>query len=253
MSRAVRSLLMMVVGVGAVLPVSGIAEQTTNAGSVFVMTNAADKNQIIRYARETNGSLFETNRYDTDGRGSGGFNDPLESQGSLTLSPDGSLLFAVNAGSGTVSVLGVKRSSLELIDKAPTGGSEPVAVAVSAQQNLVYVLNAGGSGSLMGFRLNADGRLRPIDQSTVLLTANVSGGGSVTFSPDGRFLAVTERLANNVDTFRINSDGTLGPIVANPSPGPGAFSARFALDGKLIVSETGRRQGPIFRRSPPTP
>jgi 6-phosphogluconolactonase len=243
MSRAGRGLLIMVAGVGALLPISGVAEQATSAGSVFVMTNAADKNEIIRYSRDTNGGLFETNRFATEGKGSGGVNDPLEAQGSLTLSPDGSLLFAVNAGSGTVSVLGVKRSSLEFIDKAPTGGSEPVAVAVNQQQSLVYVLNAGGSGSVVGFRVGADGHLKQIKDSTAFLTANVTGGASVTISSNGKFLAVTERLANNVDTFRINSDGTLGPIVVNPSAGPGAFSARFAPDGNLLVSETGPATG----------
>jgi hypothetical protein len=41
------------------------------------------------------------------------------------------------------------------------------------------------------------------------------------------------------DTFHINPNGTLGPIVVNSSAGVGAFSGRFAPDGKLIVSETG--------------
>jgi 6-phosphogluconolactonase len=50
---------------------------------------------------------------------------------------------------------------------------------------------------------------------------------------------VVERLTNNIDTFHINPNGTLGPLVINPSAGAGAFSGRFAPDGKLIVSETG--------------
>jgi hypothetical protein len=57
-------------------------------------------------------------------------------------------------------------------------------------------------------------------------------------SPDGQTLAVVERLTNNIDTFHINANGTLGPLVVNPSAGVGAFSGRFAPDGKLIVSET---------------
>jgi hypothetical protein len=38
--------------------------------------------------------------FPTGGRGSGGVTDPLGSQGSLTLSQDHSLLFAVNARNG---------------------------------------------------------------------------------------------------------------------------------------------------------
>jgi len=80
---------------------------THSAGAVFVMTNNVDKNEVIAYRRASDGTLQEGARFATGGRGSGGNNDPLESQGSLTLSQDHSLLFAVNAGSGSVSVFSV--------------------------------------------------------------------------------------------------------------------------------------------------
>jgi 6-phosphogluconolactonase (cycloisomerase 2 family) len=232
-----RGLLTIMMGVGVVSPMMYAAELTNGSGTVFVMTNNADKNEVVAYERASDGTFFESNRYDTEGRGSGGVNDPLEAQGSLTLSPDHSLLFAVNAGSGNVSVFRVHRGTLSLADKTPSGGSQPVAVAQS--QDFVYVLNSGGSGSVVGFHFDNDGRFRPIKNSTAFLTANVTGGASITISPNGQFLAVTERLANNIDTFQIKADGTLAPIVVNPSPAPGAFSANFAPDGKLLVSETG--------------
>jgi 6-phosphogluconolactonase (cycloisomerase 2 family) len=147
------------------------------------------------------------------------------------------MLFAANAGSGTVSVFRVFRGGLVLTDTVPSGGSEPVAVA--QYQDLVYVLNAAGSGSVVAFHLGNDGRLQEIQNSTIFLTASGSGGSSITISPDGQLLVVTERVANNIDVFRIQSNGTLGPIVVNPSADPGTFAARFAPDGKLIVSETG--------------
>jgi 6-phosphogluconolactonase len=235
MIRVTRSLATIMIGVGALTPMLNAA--TPNTQTVYVMTNAADKNEVIAYEQSRDGQFYETNRFDTGGRGSGGITDPLEAQGSLTLSPDHSLLFAVNAGSGSISAFGVQRGSLFLADKAPSGGSQPVAVA--QWQNLVYVLNSGGAGSVVGFRFDNDGRLQQIKDSTQFLTATVTGGASLTISPDGRFVVVTERLANNIDTFAIKADGTLDPIVVNPSPGPGAFSAKFAPDGKLIVSETG--------------
>ena len=126
------------------------------------MTNDADANEVIAYERTPNGTLDDPHRYSTGGRGSGGTVDPLASQGSLTLSEDGSALFAANAGSGTVSLFRVLGSRLALTDRVSTGGSEPNAVAQHG--NLVYVLNTAGSASVVGFRWD-DGRLNRIADS----------------------------------------------------------------------------------------
>ena len=140
---------------------TGLAQNadSDDAGAVFVMTNAADRNEIIAYDRSTHGTLREGSRFDTGGRGSGGLVDPLESQGSLILNQDHSLLFAVNAGSGSVSVFRVDRSRLSLVDVVRSGGSEPNALAQFG--DLLYVLNAGGSSDVAGFRLEEDGKLTP--------------------------------------------------------------------------------------------
>lgn len=214
---------------------------STKSGAVFVMTNDADKNEIVSFERTPDGSLYDGGRFATEGRGSGGVTDPLQSQGSLRMSQDRSLLFAVNAGSGTVSVFRVKKASLTLVDKAPTGGALPVAVA--QWNDLVYVLNAGGPGSVVGFRLQSDNTIKQIHNSTVLLTANSSGASSIAISPDGQYVAVTERTPNNIDTFRIKANGTLTPIVMNHSSAPGVFAAIFSPQGSLITSETGPAGG----------
>lgn len=217
-------------------PLSGQSADR-GGGAVFIMTNDADKNEVIAFDRAANGSLNEARRYDTGGRGSGGTTDPLESQGSLTLSRDHSLLFAANAGSGTVSVFKVLHSTLVLLEREPSGGSQPVAVA--QWNNLVYVLNSGGSGSVVGFRLGFGGQLQPIKDATFFLSGNATGGASLSFSPDGRFLLATERVANTIDVFQVQANGTLAPIVVNPNPAPGTFSVAFAPNGRAIVSETG--------------
>lgn len=224
-------------GFVATAPILHAADLTAKTGAVFVMTNSATKNEIISFQRTPDGALYVGDRYETGGRGSGGVTDPLESQGALTLSQDHSLLFAVNAGSGTVSVFGVRKSSLWLVDKVPSGGSQPVAVA--QWHDLVYVLNSGGAGTVVGFQLAGNGKLNRIRKSSAFLSANATGGASITISPDGQFLVVTERLANKIDAFRIKPDGTLTPIVVSDSPAAGTFSATFAPEGNLIVSETG--------------
>jgi 6-phosphogluconolactonase (cycloisomerase 2 family) len=225
------------IGIGILSPMMYAGAQTPGTETFFVMSNNAENNQVLEFLHSAGGSTVAQKTYDTQGRGSGGVNDPLEAQGSLTLNSDHSLLFAVNAGSGDVTVFRVDRGGLHFADKESSGGSEPVAVAQS--QNLVYVLNQGGAGSVVGFQVRGDGHLRPIANSTAFLSANAAGGASISISPDGQTLAVVERLTNNIDTFHINPNGTLAPIVVNPSSAPGAFSGRFAPDGKLIVSETG--------------
>jgi 6-phosphogluconolactonase (cycloisomerase 2 family) len=167
--------------------------------------------------------------------------DPLGSQGSLTLTQDHSLLLAVNAGSGDISVFRVQGAMLSLIDRVPCGGSEPVAIAQHG--DLVYVVNAGGSSNVTGFRIERHGRLKPIPDSITFLTTSNSGAASLSFSPDGQFLLVTEKITNTIDGFHIQTDGTLGPIVINPSVGPGAFAVLFAPNGTALVTETGPMGG----------
>jgi 6-phosphogluconolactonase (cycloisomerase 2 family) len=241
MEKIVRALLTATFAMVLIFPVSLFAESGDRDGddpaaAVFVMTNSVEKNEVISFTRAADGTLHDADRFATGGRGSGGKNDPLESQGSLTLSQDHSLLFAVNAGSGEISMFRVRRSDLELVDKVSSGGSEPNAVAQHG--NLVYVLNTGGSSDVVGFRLDHD-RLLPIANSTRFLSTNTAGAASIAFSPDGKFLAVTERLTNSIDIFSIQPDGTLLPVVVNPSAGPGAFSVVFAPNGTALVSETG--------------
>lgn len=237
MTGITRSLLMIVVGVGAASPILAVAKQGNDAGAVFVMTNAADKNEVIAFKRASNGSLEWSSEYETGGRGTGGVNDPLEAQGSLTLSQDHSLLFAVNAGSGNISTFSVRGATLTLVSKTPSGGSQPVAVAENG--GLVYVLNSGGAGSVVGFHLDFGGQLIQIENSTQFLSANDVAGASISFSPNGQFLLVTERLTNNIDVFSVKPNGTLAPAIVKASPGAGAFSVRFAPNGDAIVSETG--------------
>lgn len=236
MIRSIRG-VMVAVSVLATVTTALSAQDYTKRETVFVMSNSASQNQVIAYSESGDGDFHETHRYATGGRGSGGTTDPLQSQGSLMLSTDHTLLFAANSGSGTVSVFRIVRSSLYLVEQVPSGGSDPLAVA--QRGDLVYVLNAAGSGSIVVFHLDSSGHLRQIDNSTTYLPSANSGGSSISISPDGAFLSVTERLPNNIDTFRVTPSGMLSPIVVDKSTAPGVFAAAFTPGGNLIVSETG--------------
>jgi len=237
MQSVTRGLLAIAATIAMASPTLGLAQQHRNSGAVFVMTNSAEKNQVIAFERDADGGLSYRNTYDTEGRGSGGINDPLQSQGSLKLSQDGSVLFAANAGSGTVSVFAVEHGRLNFLDKEPSGGSEPAAIAEN--QGLVYVLNKGGQGSVAGFRLNHGGELAQIPNSTAFLSGTYTGGSSIAFSPDGKFLLVTELVSQKIDVFPVLPNGTLGQIVVNSNPGPGTFALSFDAKGDVLVSETG--------------
>jgi 6-phosphogluconolactonase (cycloisomerase 2 family) len=200
------------------------------------MTNDADSNAVIAYERTPIGTLQSPRKYRTGGRGSGGTVDPLGSQGSLTLSDDGSYLFATNAGSGSVSVFRVLGAHLALTDRVPSGGSEPNAVAQHGE--LVYVLNTAGSSSVVGFQLR-EGRLTRIPDSQRFLSGNFVESASLAFSGDGRELIVTERATNSIDVFRVHADGRLSSITVNQAAGEGTFAAVFAPNNTVLVSETG--------------
>ncbi len=236
MTRAIRTLLILSLALAS-FPVLSQAQASHDPRAVFVMTNGADKNEVISFARKSDGSLIGRHIFATGGRGSGGVTDPLGSQGSLTLTNDHSFLLAVNAGSGEISVLRVFGSALFLVSKVPCGGSEPVAVAEHG--HLVYVVNAGGASNVTGFLLDSAGQLKPIPGSTVFLTTANSGASSLSFSPDGKFLLVTEKLTNNIDAFPVQNNGTLGTLVANPSAGPGLFGILFAPNGTALATQTG--------------
>jgi 6-phosphogluconolactonase len=241
MRKIVHILWMVALAISVVSPTRSNAEDEHSNGAVFVMTNAADRNEVISYKRAADGSLQEGQRFATGGRGSGGNNDPLESQGSLTLSQDRALLFAVNAGSGDVSLFRVHGADLRLADQQLSQGSEPNAVAQHG--HLVYVLNTGGSSSVVGFRVSDDGKLHPIPHSLSFLSTNTSGAASLAFSPNGQFLLVTERETNSIDVFSVQRNGTLSPIVTNPSAGPGVFALSFAPNGAALAVETGPAGG----------
>src|SRR5512141_923576 len=130
MQRATRGIFAAMLCVGAITPAIYASDfGHTPQSTVFVMTNDAENNEILAYQKSPDGDFELRSHVRTGGRGSGGSTDPLQSQGSLTLSQDHELLFAVNAGSGTISSFHLVNGLPVLIDHEPTDGAFPVAVA----------------------------------------------------------------------------------------------------------------------------
>lgn len=90
-----------------------------HAGAVYVLSNQQRANKVIVYARTKDGKLTLFHSYWTFGRGAGSGADPLGSQNSLVLAHHGHLLFAVNAGSDSISEFAVRGLRLRLLDIVP--------------------------------------------------------------------------------------------------------------------------------------
>lgn len=216
--------------------------------AVFVQTDNTAGNAVVAYHRAPDGTLTLAGTYPTGGLGgvlAGSAVDHLASQGSLTYDRDHGLLYAVNAGSDTVSVFAVSGDRLALRQVIGSGGSFPVSLTVHG--DYVYVLNALDGGSVHGYRVD-DGQLSPIPGSLRGLGLDPSATpqftntpGQVAFTQDGSALIVTTKAnGNDVDVFTVGQDGLLSasPTV-NPEPGAVPFAIAFGRAGEVLIAEAG--------------
>jgi 6-phosphogluconolactonase (cycloisomerase 2 family) len=216
---------------------------------VFVQTNETSGNRVVVFDRGGDGRLSQAGVYPTGGVGGvatpGTESDHLASQGSLVYDPEHRVLLAVNAGSDTVSALRVHGDRLRLVDVEGSGGQFPASIAV--HDGLVYVLNAGGTGIVQGFRLGRHGLTSIPGSARSLGLANtdppnfLTSPGQVGFTPDGSKLLVTTKASGSaIDVFAVGSDGRLSATpVVTPSATPVPFSFTFSPAGRLVAGEAG--------------
>ncbi len=204
-------------------------------GAVYVATNGAAANRILIFKRDGDGSLTAAGSVATGGRGTGA---GLGNAGGIAMQDGQRFLFAVNAGSNDVSVLAVTGSGLRLVDKAPSGGVNPISVTVS--DDLVYVLNAGGAAgdadNITGFTVARNGRLKPLAGSNRPLSDDNTGPAQVSFNPEGDVLFVTEKATNKITTFSIGQDGLALSQQSVDSQGVTPFGFAFAGRAKVYVT-----------------
>lgn len=124
-------------------------------------------------------------------------------------------------------------------------GAAPGSVYVLSNQEenqvLTFFRDTGVScpGTISGFRFGAKG-LVPIPDSTRSLAPGAKGPSQVQFSPEGRWLVVTERGSDTTDTFPVGDDGRPGRPVRSPSAGQTPFGFEFDPRGHLVVSNAAR-------------
>lgn len=206
---------------------------------------------------------------------------PATNPAAMTMDPAGKFLFVtdlgvpgdLNCGSkGTnpsecqagISVFSVSSGSLTEVTGSPfpvltqqqttTYGAPvvPAGVAVANSGNFVYVTEQSND-IVLGFSFNGStGVLTPLPSTLtpplwpVLVGASPSG----VFSPPiSNFLYVTNLLSNNIYQFKIQSDGSLTPVVGSPiAAGVGPTVMFSDPNGKyLLAVGTGSNQILGFR------
>jgi 6-phosphogluconolactonase len=222
------------IALALVLAALGIAATGAMANSpraVYTLTNDPAGNAVKVFDRSGDGSLSPGGEFATGGTGTGA---GLGNQSALVL--DGRRLFAVNAGSDSISSFRVSSHGLELIDTDPSGGDQPISLTV--HDGLLYVLNAGGAGDITGHRISSHGALSPLVGSTRPLSGAGTGPAQVSFDPNGETLVVTEKNTNLIDTYEVDRHTGLasGPNL-QASAGATPFGFAFDRRGHLIVSE----------------
>lgn len=231
------------------------ADEGDGGRAVFVQLNDPSGNSIASYRRAENGTLSPAGVFPTGGlggRATGAPSDPLASQDSLVYNREHSLLFAVNAGSDTISVFQVSGASLSLRQVLPSGGQFPASIAVS--DDLVYILDAGGPGSIQGYHID-DQRLSPIPGSNRTLGQSngnppgfLSSPAQIGISPDGHKLVVTTKFGgNSVDVFTIDENGRPSATPAVTPVANGPFPFNFTPSGLLVLVTAGNSSVATYR------
>lgn len=199
-------------------------------GQVYTMSNDASGNEVIVFSRDSRGFLQPYRSFPTGGSGNSG---GLGSQGAIIV--HGRFLFAVNAGSNTITSFIINGSKLQLIGSADSKGTMPI--SVTAYKDILYVVNAGGDGNIAGFDISPQGELSYIEGSMQPLSSSGVAPGQISFNPWGTYLVVSEKASNMLTVYKVNKEGIASAPSSYPSAGMTPFGFGFTQQNRIIVSE----------------
>lgn len=190
---------------------------------VYTMTNNTASNAVLAFKRAADGSLTVAGTYKTGGKGIAG---DIDDQHSLRTSGD--FIFAANPGSNDISVFKKAMKGLEKVGQYPSGGLNPVSIAISG--STLVVANQAvkeGTPNLATFKIGQDGSLKMMG----MMKSNFKDGAGpadVDFAPDGKMLAVTygyqAENTSMVATFNLDDKGMLSKLSEAAAYGPVGLS-----------------------------
>ena len=235
------SLLAGAISVSAATGVGASTAAQAGPGSyVYTESNqpsADGGNSVLAFWVAGGGTLASIGSFPTGGDGTGA---GLGSQGAVTLAGGGHALLVVNAASNTVSYFRIlSNGTLWLVDAAPSGGSDPVSVAVHGRW--VVVLNQGNN--TVGSLVLTDHALVPSTHAPVALSSEAATPVQIGFTPSGTHVIVTEKVSSSIDTFNASSDGRLTGLRHTVSTGTAPYGFGFSARGQAIVSDAGGGAG----------
>jgi hypothetical protein len=221
--------------------VPALADGRPPKGTVYVEGNvaAAPGNQIIGYQRDEHGKLTELpgSPYPAGGAGiSPSFNlGPYDSDSEIITNPSGTALYATNGGSNTIAgfTFGKHGALIPMPGSPyPSGGSNPVGLALSGDKLVVVNQdnNPGNPGmylpSYSTLQVYPNGSLKPIRGAA--FTVDLGSNPSQAYIPDtdSKLVFGCDFLGGVLRSFRLNANGSLTPIDAQPLP-----PDEFALSG----------------------
>merc|ERR1711915_711151 len=174
-------------------------------------------------------------------------NDALASQNSLLLSDDRQCLFAANPGSDTITSFRISNNgqTLTRVGIYDSGANFPV--SITQQDNLLYIVNAGVSAAIKGYRVRRGGLcfLDDIPNSTRSFNNENSNPpffllapAQASITPDGNGIVATNKGQNTLHYWSLDRNGVpADEAVITQSSGFTPFSFTFDDNGNLLVSE----------------
>ena len=232
-----RSLAVFIVTIAFAAGIQEVEAQPGTWSAVFTTTNDPAGNALAVFHPTANGGLSAPSFFPTGGKG---VITGLESQGALALSHDRQYLYAVNAGSNSITVFRLSVNGPVSAQVIASGGYRPISLTLFG--NVLYVLNAGGAvqgetDCINGFTIKNDGKLTPLKNSKAYLSAASTGPAQIGFSANGHVLTVTEKSTNFITLFAVDRNGL--PVAESfvRSNGITPFGFAYSSQDILVVTE----------------
>jgi len=233
-ARPRRSIVLAAAAALALIAGPAAADAMAAGGALYTQTNGPAGNDVQMFHRAGDGTLSEARTFSTGGVGLAGLGGR---QGAVELSEDEQFVYAVNAGSNSVTVFRATEDGLEVEDVVASGGVAPV--SIDERAGVVYVLNSGATPNVSTFTQDTGGSLSALAGGRRDLNAGATGAAQVSVAPDGTTLVVTERTAHRLETLALDAAGRPGAPVITASSGQTPFGFAFGHRGDVLVSEAG--------------